>query len=423
MPALILHDTHRKINDTSEGPSHRSVISLRIRQAEAGLWLPLVDDLLQAHIDFQQQDAPKKPTWKTRCSRAVYKSLSGSWSLAFRALQEDNCPVPSQETFDKVAQKFICTEISAQEQDILFTAATKARRNCNKHLTHKITHRAVANRIRQLRLASHPGCTKARNTHIASLLKTLYGVQAARLWVLAWARGNVPQHVANLWLIGQVKPLSKKSGTGVRPITVFEMLLKPATGVILDVSKADVIQAVGPYQYGAMMQCGADRMVYNLRSMALAAPHKLFIATDIQNAFGTVNRATAVGALLMYLPAFVPIMSLFWGSLYTALYIPNSHSSFAQLKVTQGVFQGECISTAVFCTHLRVAIDHFLQQTKCLFPDRDPTQVVQFLAYVDDVVLIMEPSDFLTLWPVWVPFPGQIRAHCGTDQVQGLDSV
>ena len=59
------------------------------------------------------------------------------------------------------------------------------------------------------------------------------------------------------------------------------MLLKLATGVILDVSKADVIRAVGAYQYGAMMECGADRMVYNLRSMALAAPHKLFIATDI----------------------------------------------------------------------------------------------------------------------------------------------
>ena len=180
------------------------------------------------------------------------------------------------------------------------------------------------------------------------------------------------------------------------------MLLKLATGVFLDVSKADVIHAVGPYQYGALMECGADRMVYNLRSMALAAPHKLFIATDIQNAFGTVNRATAVGALLMYLPAFVPIMSLFWGSIHTALYIPDSHSSFAPLKVTQGVFQGECLSTAVFCTHLRVAVDHFLQQIKELFPDRDPTQVVQFLAYVDDVVLIMEPDDFLAIWPIWV---------------------
>ena len=44
LPALVLHDTHRNIGDTTEGPSPRSVIGLRLRQAEAGLWLPLVDD-------------------------------------------------------------------------------------------------------------------------------------------------------------------------------------------------------------------------------------------------------------------------------------------------------------------------------------------------------------------------------------------
>ena len=95
-------------------------------------------------------------------------------------------------------------------------------------------------------------------------------------------------------------------------------------------------------------------------------------------------------------------MSLFWGAIRTALYIPNSHSSFALLEVTQGVFQGECLFTAVFCTHLRAAVDDFLLQIKQLFPDIDPTQVVQVLAYVDDVVLIMEPADFAAIWPIWV---------------------
>ena len=313
LPALILHDSRRKDDSNPDAPSHRSTINLRLRQAEAGLWLPLVDDLLLAHIEFHQLSSPKLSTWKTTFARAAHKSLSGSWSLAFRALHDDNCPPPSQETFDKVALKFICSDVPSQERATLSAAAAKAKRTCNKHLIQKITHRAVAHRIRQLRLSSHPGCTKARNTHIASLLKTPYGVQAARLWVLAWAKGSVPQHIANLWLVGQVKPLSKKSGSGVRPITLFEMLLKLATGVILDVSKADVIQAVGSYQYGALMECGADRMVYNLRSLALGAPHKLFIATDIQNAFGTVNRAKAVGALTKHLSAFLPIMSLFWG--------------------------------------------------------------------------------------------------------------
>ena len=86
-------------------------------------------------------------------------------------------------------------------------------------------------------------------------------------------------------------------------------------------------------------------------------------------------------------------MSLFWGSTHTTLYVPNSHSTFALLEVTQGVFQGECLSTAVFCTHLRDAFDTFLAQIKLLFPDRNPTQVVQVLAFVDDVVLIIEPAD------------------------------
>ena len=147
LPALILHDSRRKDDNNPDAPSHRSTINLRLRQAEAGLWLPLVDDLLLAHVESHQLSSPKLPTWKTKCARAAHKSLSGSWSLAFRALQEDNCPPPSQDTFEKVALKFICTEVPSHEQAALSAAAAKAKRTCNKHLTHKITHRAVAHRI------------------------------------------------------------------------------------------------------------------------------------------------------------------------------------------------------------------------------------------------------------------------------------
>ena len=82
--------------------------------------------------------------------------------------------------------------------------------------------------------------------------------------------------------------------------------------------------------------------------------------------------------------------------------MPNPHSSFALLEVTQGVFQGECLSTAVFCTHLRDAIDTFLAQIQKAFPDQDPTKLVQILAFVDDVVLVVEPGDFSAIWPIWV---------------------
>ena len=79
---------------------------------------------------------------------------------------------------------------------------------------------------------------------------------------------------------------------------------------MLDASKSDVVNAVGPFQYGAMMQCGTDRMVYNLRSLATASPDLLFIATDVKNAFGNIDRRQALAALLFHLTAFVPMMSL-----------------------------------------------------------------------------------------------------------------
>ena len=62
---------------------------------------------------------------------------------------------------------------------------------------------------------------------------------------------------------------------------MFETLLKLATGLALDVSKKDIIKAVGPFQYGALMAAGADKMVYNLRSLAAAKPTHVYIATDV----------------------------------------------------------------------------------------------------------------------------------------------
>ena len=92
-----------------------------------------------------------------------------------------------------------------------------------------------------------------------------------RLWALAWIRGEVPQEAVDLWSRGSVKPLGKKGGDGVRPITLFETVLKLATGLALDISKKDIIKAVGEFQYGALMSSGADKMIYNLRGLGLQA--------------------------------------------------------------------------------------------------------------------------------------------------------
>ena len=171
----------------------------------------------------------------------------------------------------------------------------------------------------------------------------------------------MPDEAVEIWTRGFVKPLSKKSGEGVRPITMFETLLKVATGLALDVSKPNIIRAVGSFQYSALLSSGADKMVYNLRSLASARSNHVFIATDIKNAFGAVLRHKALQALLKFAPHLAPIMALFWKPSHTSLLIPRTIDSLSLLSVTQGVFQGECLSTAIFCIFLRAVIDNFYE--------------------------------------------------------------
>ena len=72
-------------------------------------------------------------------------------------------------------------------------------------------------------------------------------------------------------------------------MTLFQSVLKLATGLALDISKQDITKADGEFQYGGLMSSGADKIIYNLRGQAASKPTHVFIATDIKNAFGTVQ--------------------------------------------------------------------------------------------------------------------------------------
>ena len=75
----------------------------------------------------------------------------------------------------------------------------------------------------------------------------------------------MPQEAVDLWTRDFVKPLGKKSGNAVRPITIFETLLKVATGLALDVSKKDITKVVGDFQYVALISAGVDKIIYSLQ--------------------------------------------------------------------------------------------------------------------------------------------------------------
>ena len=134
---------------------------------------------------------------------------------------------------------------------------------------------------------------------------------------------------------GFVKPLGKKGGDGVRPISLFETLLEVATGLALDAHKKQIIKAVGDFQYGAMLTSGADKMIYNLRALSKAKPHFAFVTTDIENAFGNVPRRLSLAALRNAVPGLAPIMALLWRNGSTRVLVPRNANSFAVFDVTK----------------------------------------------------------------------------------------
>jgi hypothetical protein len=375
--------------------------------AEAGHWVPLVESLLHAHIRDQVPKEPKEPLWQTKCLRAAQRSLNGGWGIAFRALQADHCPPNCEETFQKVSDKFLMDPLSPADSTCLLELCRKAIASATGKADNRVTIAKIDKRLRCLKKAAQPGNAKGKNTHLFALLKAPYGKTAVRMWALAWIKGEVPQVAVDIWTKGFVKPLSKKGGTGVRPISLFETCLKIATGVALDVSKRDIINAVGTFQYGALLSAGADKMVYNLRALSAAKPKYVFIATDIANAFGTVPRLAALRAILKHVPFLAPIFGLLWRSPVTSLLVPRAVDQVDEILVTQGVFQGECLSTAVFCVYLRTVIDAFytaLQAKLPVCPDGTghPRKLVTILAYVDDVVLCFDPSYVDLVWPTWI---------------------
>ena len=65
-------------------------------------------------------------------------------------------------------------------------------------------------------------------------------------------------------------------------------------------------------------------------------------------------------------------------------------------RVTDGVFQGECLSTLVFCVSMHNIIVTCLNS----LPE-EVRPVVHFFAYIDDVVICTPPEHFQTAWRAW----------------------
>ena len=97
----------------AEAPSTRAKIAERLKMAETGQWVPLIEQLLTRLQTTKPTTATSSSAkWKSQCTRAVHASLVGSWKLAFRALHTEASPPKTPETFGKVKNTFVLTHLA-----------------------------------------------------------------------------------------------------------------------------------------------------------------------------------------------------------------------------------------------------------------------------------------------------------------------
>ena len=397
LPLILLHVP--ATSDTSNTTSKiRTCLKLRLQMADLGQWQQLTLDLLEAEQLARQSELAHESSRSCTPSElnkfaAVCKKVQGNClRSAAQILTGAGQPPANQGTFDAVSNLFVCADNPdaegpfAQECD-KFDGFSSGWAPSLRQLTRRVTN---------LRNGAQPGPSKCRNTHLKLCLKAQWGPQTLQEWSRLWCTGKIPMHMAAPFLHGWVAPLSKPGGKGIRPIALFECSLKMATGLLMEHCTPDVARIVSPHQFGIGMPAGAEVMLKTLQAIALAFPTMAFGSSDVKNAFGTLFRSAALQACAKHMPSLLPAMTQMWRGGPTPMHAQCSPSEWKTFFVRDGIFQGECLSTAIFCLVLHDAIEDFFMQL-----GSDLAPLVFLFAYVDDVVIVFPPEHAHVVWSTW----------------------
>jgi hypothetical protein len=152
---LTLHNDEHLTRDEvqeAEAPSTRAKVAERLKLAETGQWVPLIEQLLTKLQTAKLATATAESTkWKAQCTRAVHASLSGTWKLAFRALHTESCPPKSPETFGKVKNTFVLTQFENASANALEALCKQALKGGSSISTSGLTNKLVDKRLRSLK--------------------------------------------------------------------------------------------------------------------------------------------------------------------------------------------------------------------------------------------------------------------------------
>lgn len=171
----------------------------------------------------------------------------------------------------------------------------------------------------------------------------------------------------------------KKDGKP-RPIAIGETLRRITTAALLIHVQKEVSEAVGPMQYGVGLKSGGHKAAFATQSL-LEMNQELY-ATDITNAFGSLDRKELLRATATKLPALFPLVKKLYSGSTTHLVKRASDGMAAPIRCSKGVDQGCPASPLLFSLCMSEAISCIGNPDGAATPTGSAA-----IAYLDDVII------------------------------------
>jgi hypothetical protein len=235
----------------------------------------------------------------------------------------------------------------------------------------------IIDTLRQSSKASSPGATGWTEELLLLVMEADEGVaQRVAILVTHLANADVAESVRRRLTNGVLIGIPKESGTGTRPITLGECLLKVASRAAVAATRAQLQRAFldddeNVLQFGVACPAGIDRVVHATRAfIQRAAPTGGVVGLlDFRNAFNTMSRP----AIARVVAPFKHLAPLFWLE-YSQPSLLRVRGTAHTIESSSGVRQGSVLGSALFSLTLQPV----LLAAKRRFR-------VDIRAYIDDV--------------------------------------
>eukprot|EP00971_Amphidinium_carterae_P207449 4115991-Amphidinium_carterae.1 len=200
-------------------------------------------------------------------------------------------------------------------------------------------------------------CTESMH----QLLQAASAASCVRQLVETYLRGEMPSTATDLLNIALIIPLNKSEAGGIRPISIPTVFRKLAATVCILEYTTHICRYVGASQHGAGMSSGAAVMAERVDLLIAMDPQRLFVQVDVANAFSSASRRSTLDALRDCAPE-LALSQQSWLCRPARAVVTQPDGSRVVIQTTNGIPQGDPLSSLAFACLLRRATKEFLHQ-------------------------------------------------------------